>query len=152
MYKAEEKASLTNLDPKFLEGMSWVQAIGDKKHADHHWKDGVSVREILDGIKRHTAAIERGEYIDDESKLNHAYHIACGAMYIAHYCRDSERYREFFDQPFGGPPISNFEVGGQRPSGTYATGHPGETVGGNSGVVQESLRPGGTSRRRDIDT
>jgi hypothetical protein len=54
----------------------------------------------LEAVKRHIAAIERGETHDDETGFHHAYHASCGLMYLAHFDRDPEQYSEFFDLPF----------------------------------------------------
>lgn len=111
-YKIEDKAPLQLIDPEFIEGMAWTQSLGDQKHADNHWKAGVSVAEILGAIKRHVAAIEKGEYFDEGNRgLQHTYAAACGLQYIAYYVRHARKYNKFFDQQYGGPPKARSDVG-----------------------------------------
>jgi len=145
-YKDEDKVPLQTLDPRFIEGMAWVQSLGDKKHKDHHWTRGVSVNEILGAIKRHIADIEKGEYFDKESTLQHAYHAACGLQYIAHYVRNSEKYAEFFDQPFGGPPNRGGNLGRRHIPNPLDPGYFDKTTRRGSGAVQGSERGGAGGR------
>lgn len=100
MYKNEGKPMLTLIDPLFIEEMARQQEIGDVKHATHHWMEGVDSKEILNAIKRHIAAIEQGEISDDGGKTLHTAAAACGLMYLAHYCRNQDRYGGFLNPIF----------------------------------------------------
>jgi len=137
---------LTLIDPLFIEGMARIQEIGDEKHRDSHWTKGVSVSDILNAMKRHTAAIERGEYVDEETGYNHAYAIGCGAMYIAHYCRNHGKYDEFFDQQYKGSAGGDSSLVERCISEEEYPGVLDKIVGGNSGTLRgtdESGRVGG---------
>lgn len=139
-YKTEKKPKTQLVDPCFIEGMALVQEIGDEKHRDHHWLQGVPVSEIIGAIERHVNAIKLGEVIDDETGHQHAYHAACGLMYIAHYSRNHEEYAEFFDLVYS----RHAEVGGgmgRLPiSESDGARVPHQTSGGNSRTVRESIR------------
>ena len=118
VYKDENKVPLTNLDPAFIEALSARQAIGDEKHRNSHWTQGVSVTKILGGIKRHVSAIEQGEYFDRDDAGQHAVAAACGLMYIFYYVRFDERYQQFFDQQFKEFNSIGDELGGRSDPGS----------------------------------
>jgi len=119
-YTEIKKVPLSLVDPKFIEGIAWAEHSGGERHKSHHWRDGVSVVAILDGLKRHIAAIEEGEYFDNGeggSNLQHAYHAACGLEYIAYYVRHKALYEQCFDQPYRRHAIDSSSVGEPNNSG-----------------------------------
>ena len=120
--------------------------LGDEKHKDNHWTEGVSVADILDGVKRHVAAIELGNY-DDEEGSTHAAAAAVGLMYISHYRRADPRYNEFFDQRYGPTEHTDKEVAGQGVPEPDLAGCAGEISGGSGGAIQKSEGPRGDCRR-----
>lgn len=150
-YKEEGKAPLQKIDPEFVEEMSRVQALGDQKHVDHHWLDGVSVSEILGAIKRHVASIEKGDFLDAETGYSHAAHAACGLMYIAHYGRNYGRYAQFFDLLYQRPAEAGRGVGGPRISHAESEWLLNQALRGNSGAFCGPER-GGTSGRTAPNT
>lgn len=80
------KAKLSLVDPSFTEGMARVLEIGEKEYGPGNWrKPGLGYARVIDAMKRHTLAIERGEDIDPLSGEPHAYHIASNAMFLQYY-------------------------------------------------------------------
>lgn len=146
-YKMENKAKTQLIDPCFIEGMARVQEIGDQKHVDHHWLKGVSVAEILGAIDRHINAIKLGEICDDETREQHAYHAACGLMYIAHYCRNPSEYDEFFDLIYSRSPDVGGGMGRLPIPESYGPGLSNQTTRGDRRAIRESI--GGRVSGRD---
>lgn len=143
-YKTEGKYRPTKLDPDFLIELAHLQEIGDEKHKDHHWRDGVSVSAMVDAIKRHTQSIERGEYIDPDTGIPHSSAIACTCMYISFYTRNLSTYRPFFDLPFAG---GHSNLAKERVPGSYAEGSVNQAFTRSSGTIRETERSRGTSGR-----
>ena len=50
-----------------------------------NWKKGLDLREILESIQRHLAALLDGEEIDKESGISHIGHIQCNAMFYNYH-------------------------------------------------------------------
>lgn len=134
-YKSEGKYQPTKIDPNFLIELAHLQEIGDEKHQDHHWTNGVSVSKMVDAIKRHVAAIERGEHIDPDTGLPHATAIGCNAMYLSFYTRNMSTYRPFFDLPFAD---GNLNVADERVPGRYAAGSVNQALARSDGVIREA--------------
>lgn len=83
--RGQGKTRLTMVHPDFVEGMARVMDFGAAKYGDStKWTDGRPIPEQVDSLLRHAAAIQRGEIMDPESGLQHAYHLGCNAMMIAH--------------------------------------------------------------------
>lgn len=67
-----------------LRGVAQVLTFGAVKYAVDSWQhvpDGF--RRYLSGLDRHFDAMMQGEEFDADSKLHHAYHYACNALFIA---------------------------------------------------------------------
>lgn len=71
-------------------------------YADQHegdvwwWAKGMPWTKVIACMKRHLAAIERGEDIDPESGLPHIGHLMCNALMLEHYMK---HYKEGDDRP-----------------------------------------------------
>jgi hypothetical protein len=135
------------VDPNFIVEMSHIQAMGDEKHAHSHWTNGVPVSEIVDAIKRHTAQIEIGEYLDPDTGIPHSTHIANNCMYLSYYLRNMEVYRPFFDLPFA---VGNRGMADTRVPGKIAPGRVGEILGRSGGIVQDTKITGRVGRPHDL--
>lgn len=68
--------------PKAHEDMVDVLTMGAEKYFDRNWENGLSWCSVLASMKRHIAAIERGEDYDPESGRLHIAHVACNAHFL----------------------------------------------------------------------
>jgi len=93
------KPPLSLIDPTFILGLGAVLGFGARKYAAGNWLKGMKWSEVLNGIKRHLAAIETGEMIDSDSGLPHVYHASCGIMFLARFTTDPA-YKQFDDRLF----------------------------------------------------
>jgi hypothetical protein len=73
------------VDFETLEGMVKVLEFGAKKYSPNNWKKGLSLESIADSLIRHLVSMQKGEFMDTESKLPHADHIQCNAMFLAYF-------------------------------------------------------------------
>jgi hypothetical protein len=78
-----EKPPMALLDPAFLEGVASVLGFGANKYAAHNWRNGIAYSRLISAAYRHLGAINKGEDIDPESGLSHAYHLGCCVMFLA---------------------------------------------------------------------
>lgn len=78
-----EKPPMALLDPLFLEGVASVLGFGANKYAAHNWRNGIQYSRLISAAYRHLGAINKGEDIDPESKLPHAYHLGCCVMFLS---------------------------------------------------------------------
>lgn len=77
-----------------LEGVLKVLEFGAKKYKADSWQqvpDGE--RRYTEALIRHQVAIAKGEFLDPESGLPHAWHVACNAIFIAWFV--AKRLSEF---------------------------------------------------------
>lgn len=90
------------IPPVFIEGVSQVLMFGARKYARGNWMRGMSYTDVLDAIKTHTLAIERGEDLDTDSGLPHIYHIGCGLAFLSwyQYGPRAGEYAKFDDRLF----------------------------------------------------
>ena len=72
------------VDPWFSEDTAKVLTMGALKYAEDNWKLNTDIKRYIGALERHLNEIKKGEFIDDESKLQHSAHIACNAMFL-HY-------------------------------------------------------------------
>lgn len=79
----QEKPPMALLDADFLEGVARVLGFGASKYAAHNWRNGITYSRLISAAYRHLGAINRGEDIDPESGLSHAYHLGCCIMFLA---------------------------------------------------------------------
>lgn len=79
-----------------LETTARVFGYGAKKYAAWNWAKGMPFSVVIGCLKRHLAAIERGEDIDPESGLPHIGHLMCNALMLQHYM---DSYPEGDDRP-----------------------------------------------------
>lgn len=112
-----------------LESTAHVFAHGAKKYAEWNWAKGMDWSVVIGCMKRHIAAIERGEDYDDGPKgsgQRHVGHVICNALMLEHYMND---YPEMDDRPkwFNNKKDMNVE---QRTTSTSSSG-------GNSNAVVE---------------
>jgi hypothetical protein len=68
--------------PKAFEDFVQVLTDGANKYYDRNWERGLSWTSVLASLKRHIAAIERGEDYDKESGRLHIAHAACNVHFL----------------------------------------------------------------------
>lgn len=62
-----------------------VLTMGAEKYADRNWELGMKWSVVLQSLKRHLEAFERGEDFDKESGELHIAHLACNAHFLNAY-------------------------------------------------------------------
>lgn len=80
------KADISLLPYEFLEGVAKVLDFGAKKYSRYGWasKDMAYTR-IIAAAYRHLGKFEKGEQVDEETKLSHLLHLTCCAMFLYMY-------------------------------------------------------------------
>lgn len=64
-----------------------VLEMGAEKYDEHNWENGMAFSKIVASLERHLAKWKAGEDFDDESKLHHADHILCNALFLSRTVR-----------------------------------------------------------------
>ena len=84
-----DKCPLELVDPRFIQGVGWVLSLGAKKYGRANWKNASleDIERVKGAMMRHQLAYMDGEIFDKESGLNHMYHVATNAMFLAYYDR-----------------------------------------------------------------
>lgn len=77
------KPRMDLLDAEFLEGVAKVLTFGAQKYAAHNWRNGIQFSRLIAAAYRHLGAINRGEDVDPETGLLHAYHLGCCIMFLS---------------------------------------------------------------------
>lgn len=77
------KPRMDLLDSQAIEGLADVLTFGAQKYAAHNWREGISNSRLIAALLRHTFAILRGEYVDQESGLPHIDHVGCCWMFLS---------------------------------------------------------------------
>ena len=70
------------VEPRAHRDMVEVLTDGANKYFDRNWENGLSWTSVLASLKRHIAAIERGEDHDPESGRLHIAHAACNVHFL----------------------------------------------------------------------
>lgn len=73
------------IHPKAQEGLVKVLTKGSEKYSPRNWEKGMSWSTVIASLKRHLAAVEKGEDYDPETGLLHADHIQCNAHFLSAY-------------------------------------------------------------------
>lgn len=71
--------------PKAQEGLVKVLTKGSEKYSPRNWEKGMRWTTVIASLKRHLAAVEKGEDYDPETGLLHADHIQCNAHFLSAY-------------------------------------------------------------------
>lgn len=80
------------LPPFAIEQMAKVLTLGANKYGDRNWEAGINWSRIIGAIKRHTAAIERGEDFDQETGLLHSAHLLCESGFLTEFYQIGKRF------------------------------------------------------------
>lgn len=81
----EGKLRYDLVNPYAHEDMIKVLTFGSKKYPERNWERGMKWTSIIASMKRHIAAIEKGEDFDKESGLPHIAHVQCNAHFLNAY-------------------------------------------------------------------
>lgn len=81
----EGKLRYDLVHPDAHEDMVKVLEVGAKKYGEYNWTKGMSWSTILQSLKRHLAAFEKGEDYDSDDGLLHISHLACNVHFLNAY-------------------------------------------------------------------
>lgn len=92
--------------PYSMEQLAKIFTMGANKYAERNWEKGMKWTTVIASLKRHLAAIERGEDYDKESGLLHSSHVEWNAHALT-------AYYKIFPQGDDRPKafLNNFKVG-----------------------------------------
>jgi len=85
------KTRLSLICPHFAEDLARQLGVGENRYGAGNWKKGLQISEVLDSLKRHTAALERGEEVDPDTGLHHSVAITSNAMFLHYYHRTGQQ-------------------------------------------------------------
>ena len=80
------------LHPVAQQGLVEVLSFGATKYEARNWEKGLSWSSTIASMKRHLAAIERGEDFDSESGLKHIDHLQCNAHFLSAYYKIAPQF------------------------------------------------------------
>lgn len=92
------KNELALIDPEFIEGLGAVLTHGGKVYGKYNWQKGISYHRVFSACLRHLYAWWRGQDNDPDTGLSHLYHCAANVMFLAHFHKNKEKYKEFDDR------------------------------------------------------
>lgn len=78
--------------PDILMNVSKILTQGADKYEPRNWEKGMSWSSVLASLKRHLSKFERGDDIDEESKLHHIDHVLCNAAFLSRYVRSHPEF------------------------------------------------------------
>lgn len=81
----EGKLRYDLIHPVGQEGLVKVLTAGANKYEPRNWEKGMKWSIVLDSLKRHLAAIDRGEDYDPETGQLHIDHLQCNAHFLSTY-------------------------------------------------------------------
>lgn len=88
----EGKLRYDLVHPFAHEGMVKVLTRGAQKYAPRNWEKGMAWSKVIASLKRHLAAIEKGEDYDSETGLLHADHLQCNAHFLSAYYKIAPQF------------------------------------------------------------
>lgn len=77
-----DKPPLNLISPYFLDEVATILGFGEAKYGKANWKKGIEFSRLVAATKRHLQAVEKGNFIDEESGKSHLAHAACNLMMI----------------------------------------------------------------------
>lgn len=89
----QDKVRFDLIDPEAELALAKVLTMGARKYDANNWQlvDNPLPR-YIGALRRHLNSIERGEYHDSESNLQHAAHIMCNAMFLHYFLNKENSY------------------------------------------------------------
>ena len=94
-----EKLRYDLLSPEAIEGLVKIITFGATKYGDRNWENGIKFSRVFGALQRHGWTWWDKKDLDEETKLNHLYHLLCNAMFLVHFISNPEKYKEFDDRP-----------------------------------------------------
>lgn len=99
----EGKLRYDLLHPVAQDGIVRVLTRGAEKYSPRNWEKGLSWTSTIASLKRHLAAIERGEDYDSESGELHIDHVQCNAHFLSAYYKIApqfdDRQHKYLNRP-----------------------------------------------------
>lgn len=99
----EGKLRYDLINPSAIEGLARVFSFGAKKYSERNWEKGMAWSKVIASLKRHLAAIEKGEDYDIESGELHANHLQWNAhvlsAYYSIYPQGDDRPHQYLAHP-----------------------------------------------------
>ena len=81
------KPKMHLIDAFWYEDVARVMTYGAQKYAEENWRKLTSRSRVVSALERHLQEIKKGNYIDEETGLPHAAHIACNTMFLHYFER-----------------------------------------------------------------
>lgn len=81
----EGKPRVSLLSSDAILEVAKVATMGASKYDDHNWRGGMKWSRLLDAAERHLLKYNKGDRIDEESKLSHLAHVAWNLMALLEY-------------------------------------------------------------------
>ena len=82
----QDKVQMELLPFECLNEIAKVMTYGAKKYKPNNWKKVKNAKERYTGaMLRHLTEMKLGNKFDEESKLSHAAHMACDALFILYF-------------------------------------------------------------------
>lgn len=81
------KPPLNLISPYFLEEVATILGFGEAKYGKANWKKGIEFSRLVAATKRHLQAVEKGNFIDEESGRSHLAHATCNLMMLFEFER-----------------------------------------------------------------
>lgn len=99
----EGKERYDLMHPVAQAGLVRVLTKGAEKYAERNWEKGMAWSKVIASLKRHLAAIERGEDYDAESGELHVNHLQCNAHFLSAYYsiypQGDDRQHQYLNHP-----------------------------------------------------
>ncbi len=95
--EGEMKLRYDLMPPHVLEGVVKVITYGAQKYAPNNWKY-VSKDRYIAAAYRHLEAYRKGEYLDEESKLEHIHHAMTCLTFISELDRFEDKQQFNFSK------------------------------------------------------
>lgn len=81
----EGKPRVSLLSSDAILEIAKVATMGATKYSDNNWRSGMKWSRIMDAAQRHLLKYNKGERIDEESKLSHLAHVAWNILALLEY-------------------------------------------------------------------
>lgn len=90
------------LDADALLGLGEALTFGARKYSAHNWRKGIPNSRLIAALLRHLMAIQKGEYNDPESGLQHIDHLGACWMMLSHNMKNSPQLDDHYLKELNG--------------------------------------------------